>query len=105
MEVAVHTGQYEPKELEHFESVLNAAVDDARRLGISFDTPDEALWLRTRMATAIFGGAASGERDAGRLRSQAVAMILGQGVTVLEACRAADDGSSRTPRRLTSVTW
>ncbi len=95
----MHTGQYDPKELEHFEAVLDAAMDDARRLGISFDTPDEALWLRTRMATAIFGGAASGERDATRLRTHAVAMVLDQGMSVLETSGASDGRSTRPLRR------
>lgn len=81
----MHTGQYDSKELEHFEAVLDAAMEDARHLGVSFDIPEEALWLRTRMATAIFGGAASGERDATRLRSHAVAMVLDQGMNVLKA--------------------
>ena len=93
----MRTGRYDPRELEHLEAVLHSAVEDARRLGVSFASPDEEMWVRTCMATAIFDGASSGERDATRLRAYAVATVLEQGMCVLEM---SEEG--RAPRAVRS---
>jgi hypothetical protein len=103
VEIAMPAGQYDQQDLERFDAVLDAAAEEARRLGVGFDSPDDAFWLKTRMAAAIFGGAALGERDPARLKAQAVAMVLDQGMTVTGVPPLSDDPQLRERRPALSV--